>query len=51
MHKKLHILNTYMAKILVPQIDVVAFSGLCDLDAFMNVGYCGSSDFYINPLC
>jgi hypothetical protein len=40
-----------MAKILVPQIDAIAFIGLCDLNVFMNVGYYGSSDFYINPPC
>lgn len=51
MHKNFHILNTQMAKILVPQIDSDAFIGLCDLNVFMNVRYCGSSDFYINFPC
>jgi hypothetical protein len=40
-----------MGKTLQPQIDVVAFIGLCDLDVFMNVGYCGSSYFSTNPPC
>ncbi len=49
MHKKLHILNTQITKMLVPQIDANTFVQFCDMNIFMHIGHYGLNDFYANP--
>ncbi len=49
MCKKFHILNTQIAKMLVPQIDANTIIQFCHMNIFMHIGHYGLSDFYANP--